>query len=333
MAACIVLCSAGGLALAGLLVSQARSLDADSRLADGRSAVTRDVTHLTTLVRQWLVTVDLVTGHNGSYLWEGAQDQAHEIDEQLLALGDRELVKRIGADIEAMRATAERAQRAVIDFAFLDPATSKHTPGELIDTIDEETMQLVSEIDAMTETVEEERARTSVRVAARRAQFVPLASAMSVAYLLLVVGVWRWSVVTLARPIGVLTEEATGHGPFSDPDGRAPEEIAVLKQSLQRFATSLEDEKTALAASEALSRDEAARSRAIMEAAPSAILVVDEEGRILAHNEATRSMLETSEPELTGSSAATFFHGSPLEEGAARARGATRRRRALSPSN
>ena len=314
IAAGIVSCSIGGLALAALLVLQARGLDADARLVDDRSAVTRDVAHLATLVRQWLVTIDLVTGHNGSYLWEGAQDQANEIGELLVKLEGADLVRRISGDVATLREASESAQAAVVAFAFLEPGRSDDG-GALLDRIDTETTRFVLGIEELAEALEIERSRMAREIDQRRARFVPFAAAMGLAYLLLVVCVWRWSVLRLARPILRLTEEASGHGSFSDPTRRAPVEIALLAQGFQRFASSLESEKAALAESEASSRDEAARSHAIMEATPSAIIVVDAGGRILAHNEATRRMLAADGVDLTGRASDEFFRGEILAEG------------------
>ncbi len=307
LAASILLCSVGGLSLAGSLVSQARSLDQEASLADVRSAATRDVRHLATLVRQWLVTIDLVTGHNGSYLWEGAQDQAKEIDEQLADLSEAALIRKVGANVEELQSAAAEAQAAVVESAFLDPSARHEKMGLLVSKIDDETMKLVRGIEELQEAAEAERVRAADQLALRRARFVPTAGLMSAAYLLLVFVVWRWSVARLVRPIAALTDEALGHQPFGDVGREAPREIVLLSESLQGYASSLEAEKSALAASEERSRDEAARTRAIMEATPHAILVVDREGTIRAHNGATKDMLRLEDDDLMGEPIERFF--------------------------
>ena len=141
------------------------------------------------------------------------------------------------------------------------------------------------------EAVERERERATRELERRQARYPLLVGFTSVLYLLLIAAVWRWSAINLVRPIGALTRAATGDQPFPEPEERAPAEIAVLGASLRRYAASLEAETRALAESERASRDAAARTRGIMEAAPSAILVADAGGKILTHNTAASTVL------------------------------------------
>jgi hypothetical protein len=212
----VLVCSLGGLALAGALAVGYRDLDMQTSDLGQNSAALRDISHLETMIAQWLVTVDLVLYEGETYLANGARDQSSS----LLALFD---------------GLVEQA-------ANLDGIDRDSRLSALASLVDENSGGLIEALDTTAIDMRERSERLTGGLEAQRQRLGWMAIALSLGYILCVFAVWRWASLTVVRPLARLTEAARdgeiGGAPIHD-QARGSSEVRQLAASIHSYAEKL----------------------------------------------------------------------------------------------
>ncbi|MCH2132336.1 MAG: PAS domain S-box protein [Phycisphaerales bacterium] len=244
MAIVVLVCSLGGLLLALGLTWAYADIDRDIETYGARAVLATDLGRLEEDLSQWAVTSDLVYGSGDTYLIDGAIRRGDSI---------RNTINRIVADPVAKGYAillGEVRDMVVANEARLGAANeldSENRMAGLSRFLEEWDSQasvvfprLLEDRQALESDIETRRLQA--RDHRERLWYI---STIAVLMYVLVVGlVWRWAVVTTARPLLRLAKEAESALAESRPlrtHGVGPRETQQLASSLQAFAGNLEE--------------------------------------------------------------------------------------------
>ena len=238
----VLVCSLGGLGLAGALASGYRDIDGQTRDLGQNSVALRDISHLETLVAQWFVTVDLVFYQGETYLVSGARDQAANLLTVFEGLRGGALGRHSAPQIDAAAAEI----RAIDRFIEQAGALGGGEPGQPAQRADRAGRRAFRRAGRGHRSYVERHAR-AVRATDERPRRAARAAWFDghrprLAYVGGVFAVWRWASVTVVRPLARLTA-ATLDGNITDSsihdEARGPSEVRQLTASIHSYAERL----------------------------------------------------------------------------------------------
>jgi signal transduction histidine kinase len=209
IATVILICSLGGLALALGLARALGDIEEDVRELGPDSVALKNVSHLQTLMGQWLLSCDLVlSGAGGTYLHEGARQQADEAATLLEDLAHLRLGATEAARLGAIERRIRRVEQLVHEAAFTSGPDLQGQLDHYVELVDQESVPLIAEISTLAMTLEERAAASIATVEGRRARLGVIGWVAGGLYTAMVIGVWRWTTLKLVRPLQALTRAA-----------------------------------------------------------------------------------------------------------------------------
>ena len=238
----VLVCSIGGLTLAGALASGYRDIDLQARDLGQNSAALRDITHLRTLVAQWFVTVDLVLYQGETYLANGANDQASSLLILFDGLRGGALGQHSADQIDSAAAEIRAIDRLVERAANLGGMDRDSQLSGLARQVDEHSGGLIEAIEVTLSDMRERSERLTSGLEQQRKRLGSMAIAFGLAYVLGVVAVWRWASVTVVRPLARLTAAARDRNIADSSihdEARGPSEVRQLSASICSYAERL----------------------------------------------------------------------------------------------
>jgi len=238
----VLVCSLGGLALAGALAVGYRDLDMQTSDLGQNSAALRDISHLETMIAQWLVTVDLVLYEGETYLANGARDQSSSLLALFDGLRGGALGQHSADQIDSATARIRAIDGLVEQAANLDGIDRDSRLSALASLVDENSGGLIEALDTTAIDMRERSERLTGGLEAQRQRLGWMAIALSLGYILCVFAVWRWASLTVVRPLARLTEAARdgeiGGAPIHD-QARGSSEVRQLAASIHSYAEKL----------------------------------------------------------------------------------------------
>ena len=242
VAAVVLACTAGGL---GLSVSLARGHDRlrrEEAELETNSLTLRDMASFHQLIDAWFLSTDLVFS-SSTYYAQVAKRQSEELFQLIFSLRESELVRheidrmdRIENFVQEIASVVDRASR--LDGPDREPVLER-----LLRKGDEAAVVLIEESEALKHSIDTRARERRGRLAAQRASFTRWSWGAGVAYVLLVLLVWRWTVIQISRPLHALAkaaERSTQEGATFRLDPRGPREVANLTTSLSTLIRKLE---------------------------------------------------------------------------------------------
>ena len=238
----VLVCSLGGLGLAGALASGYRDIDGQTRDLGQNSVALRDISHLETLVAQWFVTVDLVFYQGETYLVSGARDQAANLLTVFEGLRGGALGRHSAPRIDAAAAEIRAIDQLIERAGALGGENRDSLLSGLTGQVDEHSGGLVEAIEATSSDMRERSERLTGDLEEQRERLGSMAIALGLAYVGGVFAVWRWASVTVVRPLARLTA-ASLDGNIADSsihgEARGPSEVRQLTASIHSYAERL----------------------------------------------------------------------------------------------
>ena len=238
----VLVCSLGGLGLAGTLASGYRDIDGQTRDLGQNSVALRDISHLGTLVAQWFVTVDLVFYQGETYLVSGARDQAANLLTVFEGLRGGALGRHSAPQIDAAAAEIRAIDQLIERAGALGGENRDSLLSGLTGQVDEHSGGLVEAIEATSSDMRERSERLTGDLEEQRERLGSMAIALGLAYVGGVFAVWRWASVTVVRPLARLTA-ASLDGNIADSsihgEARGPSEVRQLTASIHLYAERL----------------------------------------------------------------------------------------------
>lgn len=299
----VVVASLGCVCLAMMLVfalQQRQELTNKRDVLTKRARLADDYKQLEDQVGQWFLTCDLVLSNRETYMLDASAKQSLEVLSKLsylAALLDgeaRQRTERCAIYVQEISRNVALAGKAV---GKQDRNELQRLTGE-IDGLSEElllTLEKVAlDIQRSAAKVPEERA--AIDSEEQRIYFV--SALFFVMYLLVLFTVWRWTVITLVRPLERLTvasEQASKTGVMNWGESGGPFEVEALTASVRRFIQTLKTQEDELKASES-------QLRHLMEHAADIFLLHDSAGKIVRANHVAAQRLGYREDELSSRS-------------------------------
>ncbi len=238
----VLVCSLGGLGLAGALASGYRDIDGQTRDLGQNSVALRDISHLGTLVAQWFVTVDLVFYQGETYLVSGARDQAANLLTVFEGLRGGALGRHSAHQIDSAATEIRAIDQLIEQAGALSGENRDSLLSGLTGQVDEHSSGLVEAIEATSSDMRERSERPTGELEEQRERLGSMAIALGLAYVGGVFGVWRWASVTVVRPLARLTA-ASLDGNIADSsihdEARGPSEVRQLTASIHSYAERL----------------------------------------------------------------------------------------------
>ena len=238
----VLVCSLGGLTLAGALAHGYRNIDGQTRDLGQSSAALRDISHLGTMVAQWLVTVDLVLYQGETYLANGAHDQATNLLAVFDNLRDGTLGQHSARQIDSATAEIKAIDQLVGRAAALGGENRDSLLSKLARQVDGHSGGLIEAIEATSSDMRERSEHLTSDLEEQRERLGSMAIAFGLAYVAGVFAVWRWASVTVVRPLARLTA-ATRDRNIIDAsirdEARGPTEVRQLAVSIYSYAERL----------------------------------------------------------------------------------------------
>ncbi len=313
----ITACCLGGLALTfGLAIGYQRVVSASERLGPN-SAALRDVSHLKTLTRQWLVTSDLVLGSGETYLASGASQQATGMSSIMSELRLSPLTQKNLGDVESIQQAIDGILQSIELSSTLRAHGREDRVNELVVQADAHSMEMIDAIERLDSAMRQRSEDMETALDSRRQRLSVAAGAGILGYLFFIFLLWRWSSRRLVRPLQRLTSAAVSAGEnsvLSDTQQGGPTEVRQLTSAIVQFATDIESEKARVIAAGEEKTQIAARISAIMDGAADGIITIDRDGIIELVNEAVISIFGHSAQELIGQNISLLMPASYAEK-------------------
>ena len=250
IAAVILTCSLGGLALASGLAVALSSLEYNVRELGPDSVALRSASHLETLVGQWLLSCDLVLGGDASHLEAGADRQGAEIQNVLLELGQSRLAASERARLLEIAGRVRQVQLWVAEAAFDSGPRRLERLRQYVEDVDCESTAVVIELAQVSSAMKTHAAESVAVVDARRAQLVVFGWAASACYMAVVVGVWWWTSQRMVGPLQALTVAAgrvAGGDLTADVPASTGGEMGELSRTFDAMVASLRRSRSQVA--------------------------------------------------------------------------------------
>lgn len=255
-------------------------------------------------VGQWFLTCDLLLSNQETYMLDASAKQSLEVVAKLDYLGQFS-TGEAGTRISNCQSSVREISNLI---ALAGKAIGRQENAELqklTRTIDDRSEQLLLTLELVAKDV----ATGAKQVPAKRSaldaedQRIIIASGLLILiFLMILLSVWRWAVVTLVRPVEALTiasEKASKSGHLEDADATGPEEVQALSGSIHRFVQTLKSQQEELLARET-------QFRHLMEHAADSFFLHEESGKITRVNKQAMQSLGYSEEELCQKSMQDF---------------------------
>ncbi|MEM7247596.1 MAG: ATP-binding protein [Acidobacteriota bacterium] len=291
----VVACSIGGLLLAFGIAAGHRSIDRDGREVGASSLTLRDIDALEQRIASWFLTCDLVLNAS-SYHADAAGSQTEEITTSLKELATAPLCSLNQEELRQLEHHVVEIGRRVVDSSTLTGPDRQQRLDRVITEVDTLSGPLILALDTLTTEVRRRADEESLRLEERRRLLTQLSWLGGLVYVTLVVGSWRWTVVTLNRPLQSLTSAAVealgGEAPFRlRPEG--PQEVRQLTSSVSCLVASLES---------ALERVETRRveTEELVTSISAVLVRLGEDGRILRWNAVAEEIFGISATDAMG---------------------------------
>ncbi len=303
IAVVVLVCSVGGLSLTALLAQAYSKLDDQSREAGENSLAMRDLGHLKSQVRQWLMVCGLVVISDESYMADSAFQQADHLN-SLLGEIQKNLpenqVLHAHADLSKI---IEEIVEIVGRGAMADGSDRRSELSKLAANLDDESIKLISAMTDLGESMTVYAGRSRELVETKRHELTTMTWIFGCAYFLIIGFTWRWSVVSMVHPIRQLTigaKQGATDQLQSISQKTAPAEISELTTCITTLVQDLDHARINAEEVSAQNRNFVARFSTILDNAAEGIITFNESGIIeLINNEAAKIFGYTVE-ELTG---------------------------------
>ncbi|MCH7490894.1 MAG: response regulator [Gemmatimonadetes bacterium] len=239
----VLVCSLGGLGLSiGLGVAH-RSVEVKTRQLGPDSVAMKDAERLTTLVKQWLTSVDLVSGSRESYLIEGARAQAMDILQVVDELSVTAIAQESRAELGVIRNNTRKISLLLNEVAKSGPDRDATLDG-FVPKVDRISQHIVEAIESLHIGMARQ-SELAIATVDHERNIVSYASwVTSIIYLFVIVLTWRWIRSSLVRPLEQLTDAAersmNQDERFAAPKA-GPLEVARLAESLSSLTDKLQE--------------------------------------------------------------------------------------------
>ncbi len=288
----VLVCSLGGLALAALLAQAYAKLDSQTREASENSIAMRDMAHLESQVQQWLMVCDLVVISGESYMADSAFQQA-EIVNSLLGDLQKSLPDNYAAQLFASLPKNIEAIAEIVGRGAMAEGSDRNAElSQLAMQLDDKSLLLIASMRELDESLTAHAGISRELVEIKRHELTLMTWIFSAAYLLVIGFTWRWSAVSMVRPIRELSAGAK-KGELAKLQSiskmAAPAEISELTSCITAFVQDLEHARLNAEEVSTQNRNFASRFSAILDNAAEGIIAINEIGIIeTINNEAAR---------------------------------------------
>ncbi len=241
----ILACTLPGLALIQWLAASFTDLDLRQRAAGEQALVIKDLERFEGSLQFFVLSTDLALPGGSTYLAERALRQVEPLKKVLAGLADTLPVSRFKVEtseiegrLDALGSMVEESLRARTG----DPSRSE----QLRAAADEAVDRLITTVGSLRTLVAQALASEKAGVAADLNALRFRTAVSLVAYLLMVGGLWLWTVRTMIRPMRELTylaERAWDTDETLESVSGGPAEVQAMNESLSRLVDDLVDSR------------------------------------------------------------------------------------------
>ena len=306
----VVVCLTGGLSASLLIWQHYQYYEREQGQHQLNQLAVRDIEHVSTMTSQWLITIDLFFGGSQSYLAKGITKQTGQliatlqrIESQSNTSESRQRVSLLIDEMHAVRTLIEQAS------ALRRPSGEKWR--KLLAKSDQLTLKTIEQIEALGAAIQVEEESTKKGVATARGGLIQTITVSLLLYISVIVVVWRWATLNIARPLQKLTRSADKttleHTRFIVEREIGPREVRRLNVALQTLVDRLQRSKERAEKGQKEAAFAEKRIVSIMRTAADSIIITNITGEIEHINNATERLFDMGEKAIVHKNISEFI--------------------------